>query len=379
MADEAQASESGPELGVCLVVDGAYLEYFPESLRYLLIGLVDAGVEVVAVGPGEQSADLAGSAPVEFIELRGASGPFRRWSRRGSMHRLARRMEQMGRSSPVLVHTLGGGACEWAAEAARTIECRWVASADPPGAVSVRRSLARTEGADRILVGSQFAVEAFVAAGCDAKRVALARPGIPITERPPRRVESEHVPSLVYAGPLESRCGLESLLRSFRVVLARHPTTVLFLIGRGSAEGLLRQETQGLGLSRQVVFAGRLRALRSALAAADILCVPRREAAVGEALPLAMACGLAIVAGREVGWDGLEDGRTALLTAEEDEEGLADAVCHLLEDAELGRRLGEQARLEARSLYAVGAMVEAHLSLYREATHEERTFPIGAR
>ena len=82
----------------------------------------------------------------------------------------------------------------------------------------------------------------------------------------------------------------------------------------------------------------------------------------------AMALGCPIIA-TEVGGipEQIEDGRNGLLVPPQDVTALAEACSRLLEDTVLAARLGRQAWLDCRKLYAPETLAEKTVAAYREA------------
>jgi len=72
----------------------------------------------------------------------------------------------------------------------------------------------------------------------------------------------------------------------------------------------------------------------------------------GISLVEASACGLPVVAGNSGGVpDAVRDGETGFLVAPEDPAAFADAICRLLADDELTRRVGAAGRRAVESYY----------------------------
>ena len=107
------------------------------------------------------------------------------------------------------------------------------------------------------------------------------------------------------------------------------------------------------------------------LAASDVFAMPSRlpgGSGAGEGFGIvfleAAARAVPVVAGNVGGaLDSVADGESGLLVDPLDERAVADAICSLLLDRELGRRLGDAGALRARSFAwpVIGSRVQALL------------------
>jgi glycosyltransferase involved in cell wall biosynthesis len=161
--------------------------------------------------------------------------------------------------------------------------------------------------------------------------------------------------------------GIPVAIKAWPSVRQRFPDAVLSLAGGGELESELRQLVADLELGDAVVFAGVRTDMPDVYRAADVVLLPSTH---GENLPTvlieASATGCAIVASR-VG--GIPDilGTTGLLFEPGSTEGLADAVCTLLGNPELRRRLGAAANARARTEFSATAWLGRLRSTYLEA------------
>ena len=98
---------------------------------------------------------------------------------------------------------------------------------------------------------------------------------------------------------------------------------------------------------------------------------------MGSVLLEALACGLPIAATTAGGIpEVVEDDRTALLSPPRDSEALAGAVCRLLEEPALGRRLAS-AGLRSLGAFCLSAAGDAVEHIYDDV-HGERGAPVLA-
>jgi phosphatidylinositol alpha-1,6-mannosyltransferase len=149
----------------------------------------------------------------------------------------------------------------------------------------------------------------------------------------------------------DSYKGVDTLVCAWPRVLDRVPEAELLVVGEGSARRDLERLARHAGVEGHVRFLGRLsdpelcRAYRSA----DVFALPGRAhlgpRAYGEGFGIvfveAAAFGLPVVAGRAGGApEAIVEGVTGLLVDPLDREDVADAVCSLLLDPALARRMG---------------------------------------
>jgi len=173
---------------------------------------------------------------------------------------------------------------------------------------------------------------------------------------------------LLFVGRLRYYKGLDDLLRALTQVPAH-----LLVGGSGPMEQPWRALAQQLGVAERVHFLGDVpdELLPSLYHAADIFVLPAnaRAEAFGTVLLEAMAAGLPAIS-TEVGTGTSyvnRQGETGLVVPPHDPEALARAINTLLSDADLRKRLGEQARLRAhRPEFSQAHMVQQVLELYHE-------------
>jgi glycosyltransferase involved in cell wall biosynthesis len=129
------------------------------------------------------------------------------------------------------------------------------------------------------------------------------------------------------------------------------------LIGDGPIAGELRRAASDLG---HVSFPGWLpnRELRDRMRRALAVCVPSVEAASGDAEGLpnvvieAMAAGVPVVATHHAGiGEAVEHDRTGLLVPPGDVPALTAALRRLVDDRDIARSMGEEARRVARDKF----------------------------
>jgi glycosyltransferase involved in cell wall biosynthesis len=296
-------------------------------------------------------------------------GPLGRWQRRrlAETHhdpRLARLLRSPGTG---LVHAhFGPDGLFVASEAART-QCPlavtfhgWDATRlpdDPARGTRYRHRLAALfEQADALVAVSDFIAARLLALGAPAEKVHRLYTGIPLPEH------SGPAPTalarrILFVGRLIDVKGPGDLLEAVAGLPGEHRGTPVRLYGDGHLRPALEARARALGVD--AVFMGHRppAEVHADLARGGIFAGPSRRTAAGAVEGLgtvfleAAAHGLAVAAYRSGGVpEAVADGVTGLLAPEGDVPALSRALCALLDDPQLARRLGSagRARVEQR-------------------------------
>lgn len=143
---------------------------------------------------------------------------------------------------------------------------------------------------------------------------------------------------------------------------------VLVLVGGGSERGAV-----------EAVASPRVKVLPAVddsaplYAAADVFVLPSTSEGLSNSLLEAMSSGLACLASAVGGTaQAVQDGRTGLLFARDDERAAAAACGRLARESGLAARLGARAREDAVSRYALDAVVSRLEELYRDESLASR-------
>lgn len=232
----------------------------------------------------------------------------------------------------------------------------------PPAAAFLRRIYAK---ARKVVAISAFTREQLVGFGVKSDHITVIHPGAPAPRPlPPERLaEVRHRfvlndgPVILAVGRLIARKNHRTLVCALPRVLERFPKAVLVIAGQGPLTYVITREAWRCGVRNQVrLLAGLtdedIAALYQvcdvfALPTGDGLLQERRGQVEGFGLVFveANAYGKPVVAGRSGGVvDAVLDGETGLLVEPNDPDAVADAICTILQDADLARRLGENGR-----------------------------------
>ncbi|HEY0876045.1 MAG TPA: glycosyltransferase family 4 protein [Vicinamibacterales bacterium] len=174
------------------------------------------------------------------------------------------------------------------------------------------------------------------------------------------------------AGRLVSKKGFEYLIDA----IAQVPSVVLAIAGEGSLRAALQARVEALGIQSRVHLLGdRSQAEVARLfSAADVIVTPsiRDDAGNVDGLPNvvmeALASGTPLVTTAAGGIGAVvEAGVTALVVAERDAAGIANAIVRLTREPELRRGLGEAGRRLVQRQFGWDATAEQFEFAYRHA------------
>jgi glycosyltransferase involved in cell wall biosynthesis len=287
-----------------------------------------AGKALQALEGLARSAGLLAGGRVDLVYLHTSSGfSFRRKAAVAAIARLARR--------PYVLHVNASDFDTYYRDAGR-----W------------ERRLVRTtlSGAGLVIAVSP-SWERRLQALASCRTVSIPNP-VPI---PPRAAHLDGAEvRIVCLGRLGDRKGSRTLVRALGLLESSHPDARLVLAGDGDLESV-REEARRLGIADRVDLPGWIgpEERASTLLSATLFALPSREEGLPVALLEAMAYGLPAVVSPVGGIpDAFREGRHGYLVPPDDPAALADRLKALLDDPAAARRMGRQARDDARELYA---------------------------
>jgi len=224
--------------------------------------------------------------------------------------------------------------------------------------------------ADCVLVNAEAIREWLIGQGYRAEKIVVIRNGIDLSRFAHPSGTSglrhelglpTHAPLVVVLARLVPQKGIETFLEAAAEVSRCHPEARFLIVGdvfaSSDSNGVivsddsykksLQRHVDRLGLDGRVIFTGFRPDVPELLSQAAVSVLPSIS---GEGLPNAllesMAAGVPSIATRVGGSPEVidEDGVTGLLVPPRDPRALAQAMCSVLENPELARRLGAQAR-----------------------------------
>ena len=165
-------------------------------------------------------------------------------------------------------------------------------------------------------------------------------------------------------GQARQEKGLEHLIRAAKIAAGRKEALRLLLVGGGPLTERLQALAYELGIASQVTFCGVRNDVEKILSLCDFTVVPSLTEGLSLAALESQAAGKPVVGSRVGGIpEVVTDGVTGLLIPPGDDRALADALCRLLDDRLLLRRMSEESLNNSRG-FDVEKGVADTVSLY---------------
>jgi glycosyltransferase involved in cell wall biosynthesis len=227
---------------------------------------------------------------------------------------------------------------------------------------------------DGVAAISDAVATALISAGVPRERITVIPSGVDCEYfRPPsseERIAARQALGLAAEtiavgsiGALEERKGHRHLLEAITPAMGG---VVCFIAGDGSLRADLERRAEALGISTRTRFLGRIETSRDLLWALDIFVFPSLWEGLGVAALEAAASGVATIASNAGGIaEVVRDGETGVLVAPADSRALGDAIARLVASAGERASLGEAARKRAVAQFAMSAMAQRTMALYR--------------
>ncbi len=160
-----------------------------------------------------------------------------------------------------------------------------------------------------------------------------------------RRSELPLHPRLITICRIEKGKGVEVVLESLHLLLENFPGLTLDIVGSGSALNDLQLLARDLGLGDHVIFHGQVdhRKVIDLLKEADLFCFPTSSEGFPKVVIEALACGLPVITTRVSVLPKLIETGCGILLDEATPVSMANSVRKCLEDADLYRKMSDQA------------------------------------
>lgn len=167
--------------------------------------------------------------------------------------------------------------------------------------------------------------------------------------------------------------GFDRLIPAWRMVVDKHPDWILKIYGDGWMRKQLQSQIEELGLSGKCFLEHTVSDINKKYQESSIFVLSSRFEGFGLVIVEAMACGVPVVAyachcgPRDIITEGVD----GLLVNEGDIDELAQGINHLIEDADLRREMGENARLKAEK-YKIENIGKLWIELFESLLEERR-------
>ncbi len=175
-------------------------------------------------------------------------------------------------------------------------------------------------------------------------------------------------PVVLFVGRLVEDKGIKYLMQAFAEVVEAIPSAKLVIVGKGPQETELRRLQEKFGLNN-VFFLGTVesRLMPNVYAGSDVLVLPSVHEPFGNVVIEAMSSGIPVV-GSYVGGmkDTIVHGVSGYHVQPRNSKQLSRYMIRLLEDASLGKKLGENARKNVLERYTVGLLLQRIEKIYQQ-------------
>ncbi|KDE60814.1 glycosyl transferase [Fusobacterium necrophorum BFTR-2] len=168
--------------------------------------------------------------------------------------------------------------------------------------------------------------------------------------------------------------GIQYLIRAIRILKNEISEEIfnkieVHIYGKGSLENSLKNLAQNLGLGNKIKFLGYINNVEVPLAInkMHIFVVPSISESFGVAAVEAMACEIPVIVSDAEGLkEVVINEKTGFVVPKKNEKAIADKLKLLLEDENLGKKFGENARKHVLKLYSWENSVDIMIELYKK-------------
>ena len=177
-----------------------------------------------------------------------------------------------------------------------------------------------------------------------------------------------------FIGPLVAEKGVLELLEGFRQALRAMPNLYL-LVGGDTIDGerdkktkeMIRGLVEDEGLASRVMFTGIVEDVPKFMRAIDLFVLPSHREGMPRTIIEAMASGKPVVATNIRGCrEEVVHETTGLLVPVSNSERLSEAMVRILSDPSLARRMGNEGRRRAETLFDERDVLDRQLLIYRQ-------------
>jgi glycosyltransferase involved in cell wall biosynthesis len=209
-----------------------------------------------------------------------------------------------------------------------------------------------------------------------ADRIHLVRPGLLASREVTCFSHADRVATILCTSPLEREYGVDLLVEAVAILRKKGRRLMVFLLGRGRHESVLRKLVREHRLYDAVTFASPMGDIGQAMQSADIFVRPSVDTAFSVDVLQAMGAGMAVVTYPNTLLDYLRDGETAVFGRNHNAQSLADALERLMADRTEARRIATNGRDHVKAHHAMSTMAEETAAVYRDLALARATFSI---
>jgi glycosyltransferase involved in cell wall biosynthesis len=218
-----------------------------------------------------------------------------------------------------------------------------------------------------IATSPDLAVELADGLRIPAEGIAFIPHGFPAQPGPMPKPAAWTIPVIGAAGPREEISGLLLFAQAARLVVDAGYDVEFVLACHSELQNMIRARAKELGIAERMTLTDYPIAGADFWSVLDIYCQPAVGPSTGGMLMLALGRALPCIATNVKGLRNLiESGRDGLLVSSEDPAALQKAITGILDDADLARRLGQNACERARNRFSLDVEADRLAELYRQ-------------
>ena len=163
------------------------------------------------------------------------------------------------------------------------------------------------------------------------------------------------------------------LLKAASIIVQSNTRVKFLIIGDGPEKKHLLQLVKKLNIEKYVIFLKPVMDTSIALRTFDIFVMPSVQEGLGIAILEAMASGLPVIASNVGGiYTLIKDGSNGFLLPPENASAISEAICKLLKEPDLARRMGKEGQRIAQDKFSLVEMANQTRALYAEVLDEKQ-------
>jgi glycosyltransferase involved in cell wall biosynthesis len=227
--------------------------------------------------------------------------------------------------------------------------------------------------ANRIICLTNRDAQKVCASGCPPEKIRVIVNGVDVRKFHP---SGDEVPnSLLWCGRFVQQKGLKYLIEAMRILVKENKDSKIKLrmTGDGPLLSSICQMVKSYGLEGNVIFMGLVprRELSGIISKASLYVLPSLDEGMPYVLLETMACGKAVIGSDIPGIsDVISQGKNGILVPPKDPEALARTISQLLNDKNLRKKLGSNARKLMIEKYSWNTVIKSVEEVYREAIQD---------
>lgn len=217
----------------------------------------------------------------------------------------------------------------------------------------------------KIVCNSLYLKQKTILDGVKEEKIEVIPNGVNVEKfRNARRIDLSGDPALLFVGRLTHSKGIDTLVKSMRIIAKELPKAVLHIVGDGPLMDQLKSFVTSKGLEKRVVFHGRItRSLPSFYNSADICIFPSVYETFGITTIEAMAAGKPLIATNKGGVpENVTNFENGILI-EPTMTNLIKAITDLWNDKDLMNKITKN-NLEKAKNYDWAKIAERYITLY---------------